>query len=113
MYDQHIMIGEWSMNKDDETFNSLGDLKKYCQQIEVPTEDELIALKAMRTIKERVRKLKKRLSEMKNSDLKKEADEIRELKKEIAQLKVNWKKWEEKRKMAARERMILLGHEER
>ncbi len=100
------------MDKDDELY-CLGELNKYCQQIEVPTEDELIALKAMRNIKDRVRKLKKRLSEIANSEVEKEADETRELKKEIAQLKVDWIEWEEKRKIAARQRMILLGHEER
>jgi predicted nucleic acid-binding Zn-ribbon protein len=105
-------IGEGSMDKDDELYG-LGDLNQYCQQIKVPTEDELTALNAMRTIKDRVRKLKRRLSEVANSDVDKEADETRELKKEIAQLKTDWREWEEKRKIAARVRMILLGHEER
>jgi predicted nucleic acid-binding Zn-ribbon protein len=100
------------MDKDDGLI-SLSDLNKYCQQVEVPTEDELIALNAMRTIKDRVRKLKKRLSEIADSDAEKAADEKRELKKEIVQLKTDWRAWEEKRKVAARERMILLGHEER
>ena len=100
------------MDKNDELYG-LGDLNKYCRQIEVPTEDELIALNAMRTIKDRVRKLKKRLYEIAKPDMEKEDDETRELKNEIAQLKTDWREWEEKRKTAARERMILLGHEER
>jgi hypothetical protein len=105
-------IGEGSMDKDDELY-SLGNLNTCCQQIEVPTEDELRALNAMRTIKARVRILKQRLSEIANSDVEKEADETRELKKEIFQLKTEWIEWEEKRRIAARERMILLGHEQR
>ena len=78
---------------------------------EVPTEKEQEALSAMRSIKERVRELKKRLDAMKASDQDENAARISEIQEELAHLKVDWNRWEEKRKKAARERMILLGHE--
>jgi predicted nuclease with TOPRIM domain len=77
---------------------------KCCKRLEVPSEDEVVALNAMRAIKDRVRDLRKRLSEISES--------ILELEQEMAELKVQWNDWEEKREKAARERMILLGHEE-
>ena len=39
--------------------------------------------------------------------------EIVELEGELASLKAEWINWEEKRQKAAKERMILLGHEEK
>ena len=83
-----------------------------CKPIQVPTEDELEALHAMRAIKGRAREMKKRLSEMRPSSRPEDKEEARTLKKELGKLKTEWDQWEEKRKEAARERMILLGHEE-
>jgi len=85
---------------------------KGCKPIEVPTEDELIALNAMRTIKDRSKRIKKRLYEISSPDGDGPIEKVLELEKEMAQLKAEWREWEEKRKDAARERMILLGHEE-
>jgi hypothetical protein len=84
-----------------------------CKGIEVPTEDERIALAAMKRIKGRVRGLKKRLSHISSTGSKKGSEEIRELERELEKLKIEWNEWEGKREKAARERMILLGHEER
>ena len=81
-------------------------------KMEVPTEKEREALVAMKTIKERVRALKKRLASLDASDSDEGADEILAKEEELARLKVEWDRWEEKRGAAAKERMIILGHEE-
>jgi hypothetical protein len=82
-----------------------------CKKIEVPSEDEVVALNAMRAIKERVRQLKTRLSEMSSSNRDEEKGEALALEEQMEELKAEWNEWEEKRKKAAKERMILLGHE--
>ncbi len=81
-----------------------------CHKVEVPTEDELQALNAMRDIKERVRDLKKKIYRLAASTSGKN-DEIARLESEVERLKKEWQEWEEKRKEAARMRMIHLGHE--
>ena len=82
-----------------------------CKKMEVPSEDEVVALNAMRAIKERVRQLKTRLSEMSSSNRDEEKGEALALEEQMEELKAEWNEWEEKRKKAAKERMILLGHE--
>ena len=81
------------------------DCNKSCKGGELPTEDEMVALNAMRAIKDRVRDLKKRIAGGLGS--------VPELEREMTQLKAEWNEWEKKRKEAARERMIILGHEVR
>jgi len=91
---------------------SQADAPSSCQgKLEVPTEQEKEALDAMKSIKESVRALKKRLTALKASGRDETTGEILELEKELAHLKVDWDKWEQKRQNAAKERMILLGHE--
>ena len=80
-------------------------------KLQVPTEEEKEALDAMRSIKERVRALKKRLTALRGSKRDETAGERLALEKELAHLKVEWDEWEQKRQKAAKERMILLGHE--
>jgi predicted RNase H-like nuclease (RuvC/YqgF family) len=80
-------------------------------KLEVPTPAEKDALDKMRGIKERVRTLKTRLNELKDSGNDEGFQEISELEKELSHLKMEWDKWEHKRQKAAKERMILLGHE--
>ena len=80
-------------------------------RLQVPTEKEKEALAAMKSIKERVRALKKRLTALKASGHVETTGDILAVEKELAQLKVRWDKWEQTRQKAARERMILLGHE--
>jgi len=82
-------------------------------KLEVPTPEEREALSAMRSIKERVRALKKRLTELKDSGHDEGTGEMSELEKELSHLKMEWDNWDEKRQEAAKERMILLGHEEK
>lgn len=81
-------------------------------KMEVPTEKEMEALEAMKSIKEKVRILKKRLVSLHASDNGEKADGILTHENELARLKVEWDQWEEKRKAAAKERMVILGHEE-
>jgi peptidoglycan hydrolase CwlO-like protein len=83
---------------------------KRCGKVEVPSEDELQALNAMRDIKEKVRGLKKKISRLALSTNGKN-DEIAHSEKEMEHLKKEWQEWEMKRTKAARARMILLGHE--
>ena len=80
-------------------------------KLEVPTAKEKEVLDTMRAIKEHVRALKKRLTELKDSGHDESIGEMSELEKELSHLKVEWDKWENKRQKAAKERMILLGHE--
>jgi hypothetical protein len=88
------------------------EIDSCCKKLEVPSEDEVVALNAMRAIKERVRDLKKRLSEISSSNKGEDKAEALELEEKMQALKAQWNEWEEERKKAAKERMILLGHEE-
>ena len=81
-------------------------------KVEVPTENERQALAAMRSIKERVRTLKGYLSDLDASESDEHGRMAEEMREELARLKADWDRWEEKRQRAARERMILLGHED-
>ena len=88
------------------------DLSLKCTgRIEVPTEKEREALAAMKSIKDHVREAKERLRCLRDSYSDESVEEIERLEDELAQLKTHWNMWEEKRKEAAQERMILLGHE--
>ncbi|MFH1350099.1 MAG: hypothetical protein ABII26_04100 [Pseudomonadota bacterium] len=101
------------MMEEKEDLDRVCSPKICCKQVEVPTEDEIMALNALRRIKDRVRKLKKQLSHVSSLEEDAGGKESRGVEEEIARLKTEWKSWEEKRKEATRERMILLGHEER
>ena len=97
------------MNKENEILTPLNCVEG-CHKVEVPSKDEVVALDAMRTIKERVRAIKRDMSDL--SDIEKYGAKKRELEDEMIRLRAEWKEWEEKREKAERERMILLGHEE-
>ena len=75
----------------------------------VPSDKETEALAAMKAIKEKVRDLKDRRAVMATND---KSGDMASIEKELARLKADWEMWEGKRAAAARERMILLGHEE-
>lgn len=81
-----------------------------CHRVQVPSDEELEALNAMRKIKNKVRELRQAFSSLSSSE-REETDRLRHLEPEMERLKEEWKKWEERRKEAARRRMILLGHE--
>jgi predicted nuclease with TOPRIM domain len=82
------------------------------KKIEVPTEEEVCVLNELRCIKERVRELKKKISDLSAGIVGGTRDDLMDLEKEMADLKEEWLSWEEKRQQAAKERMIILGHEE-
>ena len=86
--------------------------EKLCGNIQVPPEDEVAALNAMRNIKNRVREIKKKISEISSSKKLEDEKRVSAWEKEMAQLREAWEAWERKRKEAARVRMVLLGHEE-
>jgi hypothetical protein len=76
---------------------------------EVLTLREQAALKNLRAIKSRARELKQALSETGDALDDQGRDAIE---RELYHLKQDWKRWEEERRDAAKERMIMLGHEE-
>lgn len=80
-----------------------------CRRVQVPTEEELVALNAMRDIKKEASSLKERIRRLEGTA---GAPERTELQERIDRLKKEWNGWEEKRKAEAKRRMILLGHEE-
>ena len=82
-----------------------------CHRIEVPSDEEVRALNAMREIKKKVRELLKTVSLL-SPNKPDEHEELRNLELEMERLKKEWEGWEEKRREAAKLRMILLGHEE-
>jgi hypothetical protein len=95
-----------------ELFPMMEDAERTCPgQLEIPTPREQKALAAMRAIKERVKPLKERLASLQDSG-QGEGDEASTIKGELARLKKDWDQWEAERKAAAKERMIILGHEE-
>lgn len=83
-----------------------------CKKIDVPTEEEVCALNELRCIKDRVRELKKKISDLSAGLVPGTRDDLMMLENEMADLKEAWLSWEEKRLQAARERMIILGHEQ-
>jgi hypothetical protein len=98
------------MNEDHEDFK-LKDCNTSCKPVEIPTEDERVALDALRNLKNRVRELKKRLADL-SAGGEGALPEKAALEMELDGLKSEWKAWEIKRDQAARERMIRLGHME-
>jgi len=65
----------------------------------------------MRSIKARVREIKRLLQSSKSSSNEADKRKVSDLEKELAVLKSDWDKWEKSRRDAVRERMVLLGHE--
>jgi len=76
---------------------------KTCGPVEVPTEKEKEALDALRGIKLRVREIKAGLEA---------AEEKEPLERELDSLREAWETWRRRRDAAARERMVMLGHED-
>jgi hypothetical protein len=92
--------------------DELSKCENVCRRIQVPMEEEVVALNAMRAIRREAKLLKERLqalSETHGPDLLPERIELQE---KVERFKAEWKGWEEKRKAAAKKRMVLLGHEE-
>jgi hypothetical protein len=83
-----------------------------CGGIQVPTEDELVALNAMRSVREKARVLSRQLVRLAGSPAGKEGPEGDRMRQELDRLKREWHEWERRKERAANERMILLGHED-
>lgn len=83
-----------------------------CNKIDVPTDEEVCALNELRCIKERVRELKKKISDLSAGLMAGTRDDLMILERQMEDLKEEWLSWEEKRQQAAKERMIILGHEQ-
>lgn len=97
---------------DDMVLPMMEDTNRTCPgQLEIPTPREQKALAAMRAIKDQVKPLKERLASLEKSDQGSGSEAVN-VKEELARLKEEWDRWEAERKAAAKERMIILGHEE-
>jgi hypothetical protein len=81
-------------------------------QLKIPTDRELRALRAMRMVKERVRSLKAQKILLQESARWGNRDRLLCLEEELCGLRKEWDRLKEEWQAAARERMILLGHEE-
>ena len=83
-----------------------------CKKIDVPTDEEVCALNELRCIKERVRELKKKISDLSAGLVAGTREDLMILERQMEDLKEEWLSWEEKRQQASKERMIILGHEQ-
>lgn len=96
---------------DDAVLPTMEDSSRTCPgQLEIPTPREQKALAAMRAIKEQVKPLKARLTVLEQAGQGSGGDAMA-LREELSRLKADWNAWESERKAAAKERMIILGHE--
>lgn len=77
--------------------------------VKIPTDKEKEALDKLRGIKAKVRELKDRLAGLESEGA--GDDEILAINRLLEELRLQWDQWQAKREEAARERMILLGHE--
>ena len=96
---------------DNTTGTALPTAQECPGKVQIPTKREQKALARMKSIKERVRELKRMIRVMQEDDPEKNFAAISQANEELLHLKVEWKKWETERQQAASERMILLGHE--
>ena len=81
-------------------------------QIEIPTPKERESLDAMRSIKQRVREIKKQLQLLKSSGVEENAGKISELEEALEGLQRKWQELEKKWEGDVKERMVYLGHDE-
>lgn len=99
------------MENDTQKTPDLDTVNTCTGKMEIPTPREREALAAMKSTKERVREIKKRLDVLDALKTDSNAEEITSLEGELDHLKQTWDSWETQRAAAAKERMILLGHE--
>jgi predicted nuclease with TOPRIM domain len=99
------------MENDTQKMPALDNVNTCTGKMEIPTPREREALAAMKATKERVREIKKRLVEFEALKNDSHTEKIASLEDELTRLKQTWDSWETQRAAAAKERMILLGHE--
>ncbi len=92
--------------------DGLGGCADLCGRVLVPTDEELAALNAMREIKGEAVLLKERIKTLEKTGVDDSIPERADIEKKLERLKSEWLEWEGKRKKAAKQRMILLGHED-
>lgn len=83
-----------------------------CGGIQVPADAERVALNAMRSIRDKAKALREKMAGIETTGSAEEESERVRMRQEIDRLRSEWQGWEKKRERAAKERMILLGHEE-
>ena len=84
----------------------------HCGGLEVPTDDEVAVLNEMRELKNQVKSIKGKISEISSSDDDSKKEDLAGLEGNLASLKKKWDDLDARRQEAARQRMIILGHEE-
>ncbi|MCP4574715.1 MAG: hypothetical protein GY846_00295 [Deltaproteobacteria bacterium] len=99
------------MENDTQKMPGIDNVSTCTGKMEIPTPREREALATMKSIKERVREIKKRLVELEALKNDSHTEEIASLEGELTRLKQTWDSRETQRAAAAKERMILLGHE--
>jgi hypothetical protein len=100
------------MAKNDESTQTHSASSTCTGKIRVPTEAETAILAEMKSIKEQGRELKRRLNELAVSGSHADSNEVPVLKEALVRFKEEWERLDRKRRAAARERMVQLGHEE-
>lgn len=78
----------------------------------VPTPREERVLRAMYSVKMRVREIKRERAALEERDPETHAEKLRVLEDELKKRKAEWNRLEKERKEAAKERMVLLGHDQ-
>lgn len=81
-------------------------------KIEIPTPKEQEALEAMRAIKNEGKALELRIAALQAERPEGWEGVLEDLQQRRDVLRTAWKDWEARREEAARERMVLLGHED-
>jgi hypothetical protein len=89
-----------------------GELATCPSKPKVPSDGEVEALEALRAIKEQARSLKRELALLHEKHTRGDAAAVSTIQKKLSRLRAEWNSWEKRRRSAARERMILLGHED-
>lgn len=84
----------------------------HCKGLEIPTDDEVAVLNEMRALKDRVKSIKREILEINSSGDGSKKEFLEGLKSDLVRFKSEWNDLDSKRQEAARQRMILLGHEE-
>ncbi|MEW6665559.1 MAG: hypothetical protein AB1512_10130 [Thermodesulfobacteriota bacterium] len=86
--------------------------KNLCREVEIPSDDELVALNAMRSIREKAKALREEMDRLQKTEPAQAGPERIRMQRQLDLLKQEWQEWEKKKNIAAKEKMVLLGHED-